>query len=232
MSDGQVEYIPFEDPRLGRHIRHDPDNRRFAAPRGEAPTQDKRHRVYGKRLDQFNVGACTGFTGAHALNALPKRRDVAPKRTMTNADALAFYSGATGRDPWEGIYPPTDTGSSGLAVALELRDRGLITGFEWAFGFQHGLDVIDEKPLMQGTWWTDDMFHPDADGRVHPRGSDAGGHEYLWQGVEIRSKLNPSQNRSWFLNSWGVWGENGYFYMTWSDHEALLARDGDLISLV
>jgi hypothetical protein len=142
---------------------------------------------------------------------------------------VSIYSEATSKDPFQGQYPPTDTGSDGLTVCKVLQSRGYITSYEWAFGFQHGLSVISQYAMMQGTEWTNAMFHPEADGRVHPEGSVAGGHEYVWVGVEIVSKLDSTQNRSWFLNSWGnSFGVNGYFYMTWPDHEALLARNGDL----
>lgn len=228
MSDGQVEFIPFEDKRLGRHIRHDPRSRRFATPRRARPTTDVRHRNYGRKLHQ-RIGACTGYTGAHCLNCAPARQALRPRATFGDADALRFYSGATTRDPWEGVYPPTDTGSSGLAVCETMLAEGIITRYEWSFGFEHGLESIQDGALMQGTWWTTDMFDPDPTGRVRPTGGDAGGHEYLWVGVELRTRLAPSQNRSWFLNSWGPWGKGGYFWMTWEDHMMLLERDGDLI---
>lgn len=234
MSDGQVELLPWypqEGYTLGRNIQHDVRSRAFAAPRRAEPAADKRHRIYGSRLDQGQVGACTGFAGAAMCNASPLRQTIAPAKTKTSADGLDFYRGATRRDPFPGEWEPNDTGSSGLAVCQELQARGLITGYEWAFGFAHGLSVITAKPLMQGTWWTEAMFTPDADGRVRPTGQDAGGHEYLWIGVELRSKITRADNRSWFVNSWSSeWGVRGYFYMTWDDHEALLARDGDLVT--
>ena len=254
MSDGQVEFLPFADGRLGRHVRHDPRNRehpsRRAIPRGEALTVDVRHRNYSRfKLCQFRVGACTGFTGAQALNTGPnrERRRKLGKGLTTNTDALAYYSGATARDPWQGTYPPIDTGSSGQAVAEELVARGEADAYVWAFGYDHGLASLPLRALMQGTWWTEGMFEPEPDGRVRPTGDDAGGHEYLWVGFEKRSKLSPSKDRSWFLNSWedepsgNYWGVTprgvpgpggGYFYMERDDHEYLLERDGDLIGLV
>jgi len=235
MSDGQTVQIPWDRGAphpLGRHIVHDVRSRAFAAPRRAEPTRDKRHRVYGKRLDQGRVGACTGYTAAAALNTEPARRLIAPAPTLVNAHGLDFYRGATARDPWPGTYEPDDTGSSGLAVCQELAARGLISRYEHAFGFQHGLEVITQRPLLQGTWWTEGMFTPDSSGRVRPTGEDVGGHEYLWVGVELRSTTTRADNRSWFVNSWGAgWGLNGLCWMTWDDHADLLARDGDLISI-
>jgi hypothetical protein len=229
MADGDIIRIPFEDHRLGRHVHHDPRNREHAIARTVALPQDVRWRRRGAKLNQGNVGACTAFTGAHAMNTEPVRAAV-HRRTLTDADALDIYSKATVRDAIDGQYPPDDTGSTGLAVCQELQARGLITSYEWAFGHEAGVAALAHGPLMQGTYWTEQMFWPDPDGRVRPTGSDAGGHEYLWLGLEIVSRLMPSKNRSWFFNSWGpTYGKSGYFYMTWEDHAALLARDGDLI---
>jgi hypothetical protein len=223
MADGQVELIPFDDPRLGRHIRHDPRSRNFALPRGAPPTKDVKHRNWGRKLEQY-VGSCTGHTGAHFLNHMPHRASVRPRKTMTTEDAMRFYSRATHLDPWPHVYPPTDLGSSGLAVCEAIVEEGLATRYEWAFGFDHGLSQISAAPLMQGSWWTYDMYFPDPDGRVHPTGRRVGGHEYLWAGVDVR------RQRSWFLNSWGAeWGVGGRFYLTWDDHADLLAQDGDLV---
>jgi hypothetical protein len=233
VSDGDVERIPWADDLphpLGRHVRHDPRSRAFAVPRATAPTVDVRHRRFGEKLNQGSVGACTCFAAVHTLNTNPVRRGISPRPTMRGDRAIALYGRATALDPFPGTYPPDDTGSSGLAACEAMIEAGLISRYEWAFGFDHGLDSIERGPFMQGTWWTADMFHPDADGRVHPSGSDAGGHEYEWVGIEIRSKREPSKNRAWYMNSWGgSWGKAGYFYMTFADAAALLARSGDLI---
>jgi hypothetical protein len=198
---------------------------------GAAPTVDVKHRNWGVRLNQGNVGACTGFTGAHALNHSPLRQAIRPGLTQRAMQALAFYSRASQLDPWPGSYPPNDTGSSGLAVCKAMQELAHISGYQWAFGFTHGLSQIAQGPLMQGTEWTYSMMVPDRDGRCHPTGDLAGGHEYLWVGVDVAAR------RSWFLNSWGLgWGgaalvagRRGHFYLTWDDHAALLARDGDLV---
>lgn len=233
MSDGDVERIPW-DPEaphpLGRHLRHDPRSRAFAVPRAAAPVVDVRHRRYGPKLNQGSVGACTCFAAAHTVNTNPVRRGLAGRSTARGVDAMRWYERATALDVFAGQFPPDDTGSSGLAACQALVEAGVISRYEWAFGFEHGLDSIAAGPFMQGTWWTEAMFRPDADGRVHPTGADAGGHEYEWVGVEVRSKLNPSKNRAWYMNSWGAgWGEAGYFYMTFDDAAALVGRDGDLI---
>ncbi len=249
MADGDLEYLPFVTGgrfTLGRHLRHDPASREYPARRvgPRAARRDRRWRNLSRRkLYQGDVGACTGFTGAQALNSLPHKAK--GSRLLTNEDGFSFYAGATGRDPWAGTWPPDDTGSSGLAVALELRARALITGFEHAFGYEHGVAALAYAPLMQGTVWTEAMFRPDPDGRARIDGAEVGGHEYLWLGLQVGS--TPADDRSWFLNHWedeaagDYWGTDargrqgpggGYFYLTRADHEELLGRNGDLIRLV
>lgn len=227
----RFNYVPV-DPRLGRQVVHDPRSREFAVGtvRGVIPTTDVRHRRHGAKLDQGSVGACVGFTGAHCLNTDPFRASFVGKPFLKNSDALRFYSKATVLDRIPGKYPPNDTGTSGLYVCKAMLAEGLIKRYEWAFGFQHGLEAISFSPLMQGTEWRERMMVPNGAGEVFPAGNMYGGHEYLWIGVEIRSKVAPSTNRSWFLNSWGSsWGVNGYFFMTWKNHEKLLSWNGDLI---
>lgn len=228
MSDGDVVYILSPDPRLGRHIAHDPRSRQFPARKANIPQRDWRWRNYGRKLDQGGVGACTGVAAAHALNCKPLHRSGG--KTFIAEDGIRFYGRATQLDDWPGEYPPDDTGTSALAICQSLQSLNLITSYEWAFGFTHGLQSLAFGPLLQGTYWTEDMSLPDSEGRVWPTGPDMGGHEYVWVGVEYRAKRQSSQNRSWFLNSWSAdWGVKGYFWMTWKDHEELLARAGDLV---
>lgn len=240
MSDGQVAYLPERDHghphRLGRNINHDPRNREFPARRVQrraVPTTDVRHRVYGALLDQGNLGACTGFAGAEMLNAHPYRAHFNHAPTFGNSFAVELYAATTLIDPFPGEYPPNDTGSDGGSVCKELRNRGTIAGYEWAFGLDNGLNTIRAAPYMQGTYWFEDMFTPSSTGHVHPTGALAGGHEYLWQGVEITGRI-LGHNRSWFRNCWGPWGYNarGYFWMTWDEHRELLDQSGDLVRAV
>lgn len=228
----EIEIIPQHYKGLGRHIVHDPVSRNFALPKGKPPKTNVQHITWGPTLDQGPVGACTGFWGAHNLNTDPQRITFGQKYKMrTNEDALAYYSAATKIDPWDGEYPPDDTGSSGLAVAKALKQMGLISRFEWAFGIDGVLGAIGSTPLGIGTYWYESMFYPNKNGLVVPKGSIAGGHQYLLSGYQITGRT-LSKNLFWFRNSWGVsWGNIGGFCMTVASLEKLLSQDGDAIKL-
>lgn len=133
-----------------------------------------------------------------------------------------MYSAATALDEWEGVYPPEDNGSSGLAACKAAKAEGFITGYTHIFGFQHFLQVIPMHPLMVGTTWYTGMDDPTSDGFVAPAGDRNGGHQYVCLGVNFRDQYLT------FLNSWGPdWGVNGRFKMKFADFAELLADDGD-----
>ncbi|MGW5147516.1 hypothetical protein [Rhodococcus koreensis] len=212
---------------LGRKQEHDPQSRSFAIRHlVTTPPRTVLWPSFAPILDQKNVGACTGFTGAACMNttkfAVARRRVRRSTRYLGNGDGLAFYSRATSVDQWPGVYPPEDTGSSGLAVCKVLREQGYIGSYRWAFSFDEFLRGLQEGPMFVGTPWYDSMFYPDDRGRVRPRGAVVGGHEYLALGVNLRA------HDVTFQNSWSVqWGVRGRFRMSFEDFEALLADGGD-----
>ena len=108
--------------RLGRLVQHDPRSRGYpvraaAAPR---PLVSKTWRRYGSTLNQGELGACTGYAMTHGLNTTPLR---AAGPTHTHTTAVNLYSEATALDMFPGVYPPVDTGSSGLAVCKAAQAR-------------------------------------------------------------------------------------------------------------
>lgn len=215
-------YVMEREFGLGRRVQHDPKSLNFAAPELN-PVKTKTWRRIGAVLDQGSLGSCTGNAAAQAANSFPLRER---GRVLRQADAVALYSRATELDPWEGTYPPDDTGSSGLAVAKAGAEKGLWTRYEWAFGFDHALSALMEGPLLVGTYWYNQMFYPDENGFVTPGGAVAGGHEYLLSGVNVRGKYLI------FTNSWGKdWGIGGRFRMSFESFQKLLDEQGDVVLL-
>lgn len=208
---------------LGRVVEHDPRSLSFPAPTAPVVTKSWTH--YGEVLDQGQVGSCTGNAMAQAVNTKPVHK---PRTAyLTEADAVALYSRATVLDGFAGTYPPDDTGSSGLAVAKAAQERGLITSYTHAFGLDHALQALMSGPVIVGTPWYDDMFHPGPQGFLHIGGNVAGGHEWLVLGVNVTHKYVTA------LNSWGPsWGVRGRFRLTFDDFGRLLSEQGDVVQPV
>lgn len=201
---------------------HDPRSLGFAAPAGLSVVP-KKWRRYGNVLDQGSLGSCTGNAGVGCLNHEPFH--VIGSATYKEPDAVNLYSAATFIDPYDGAYPPIDTGSDGLSVAKVLKSQGKITGYLHAFDLDHVLSALMVGPLIIGTRWHESMFYPDSRARVEVSGDVKGGHEYVLDGVYTAS---PRMLR--FQNSWGsTWGDYGKFYMRWDDFAQLLDDNGDAV---
>lgn len=208
---------------LGRLIQHDPRSRQFPA-RAAAKFRPVLWRKHGPVLDQGSLGSCTGHAAAHAMNSEPYRTKLRPSRLLSSKDAVSIYSDATIIDPFPGNYPPEDTGSSGLAVAKVLRNRGLIEGYSHAFSPEQARGALQFGPVLFGTWWHRSMFTPDAKGYVHPDGNKEGGHEILI--------IGDDGHRMILLNNWGPrWGKAGRFYLTHQDFAELMLDQGDVTAL-
>ena len=122
--------------------------------------------------------------------------------------------------------PPTDTGSSGLAVAKAAVRAGFATGYTHAFGLQECLAALVLAPVIVGVGWRQDMFAPDERGYLLPTGQVVGGHEFALIALDV------TRRRVTLLNSWGPgWSFNGRAYLTWADLGTLLADNGDVIAL-
>jgi hypothetical protein len=221
---------------LGRHVQHDPRSRSFAFTAPEPlPLQDVAWRRRVPAYDQGQLGSCTANALCGALSTLPHRH-----RFRSQRNIVGVYSAATQIDPFDGAYPPEDTGSSGLAVAKVALSRGWISQYRHIFRFEDLLQALMVGALIEGTIWGHDGFHPEPDGRVHFTGGIAGGHEYETFGVDVERR------RLWHWNSWGsnwgagpqvppagqIRGSAGAFYTTWQDTEDALAQDGDATVLV
>lgn len=211
------QLIPFETfpEKFGRHINHDPRSRAFPANVPDVPLKDKKHRLYGSVLDQGQLGSCTGNAAVQALNHKPFFKG----RRFNESDAVSVYSYATTLDPFDGSYPPDDTGSDGTSVAKVLRNRGLITEFRHIFGgVEEAKRIIQVKPFIVGVNFYRGMYNA---ANMEPTGDLMGGHEMVISGWTKARGFR-------LLNSWGTgWGYNGYGWMSEDSLAFLLAEDGD-----
>ena len=229
MTDYVKTFENPTDPRLGRNVRHDPRSWAYAFGAADITTLSSvTHHSQIPTLNQGNLGSCTGNAATKCLSYEPFWSEPAVRKELgsdASADeeyAVGVYSDATNLDVYPGAYPPTDTGSDGLSVATVLKSRSLISGYQHAFSLEALLTALAQQPVIVGTEWRQDMFHPAPDGQQTITGSVAGGHEYCLDEIDVENQ------RIWMQNSWGdSWGIEGRAFFTWDDMRTLLAASGD-----
>lgn len=172
-------------------------------------------------LDQGREGACVAFAWSHELAS-----DPVPVQGVDETFARQLYYAAQRRDPWPGgAYPgamPHYEGTTVLAAAKELRRRGIVENYYWAFGAEdlvHGLQV---GPAVLGLQWHEGMQRPDSVGIVKPTGKVLGGHAILCRGFDMEGEFFILRN------SWGAdWGLNGDCVIFYDDMAKLLQEQGE-----
>lgn len=218
---------------LGRRVNHDPRSRQFPfSARPEASLEIKTV-LWARQVpifDQGDLGSCTGNAAAGWLGTDCSLRsglmsvpgtDGLDER-VTEQLALAIYSAATEIDPFDGSYPPDDTGSDGTSVSKVLKARGLVESYSHCFSFDDLLAALQSGPVLFGSNWYQGMFEPDRAGVVTISGEVAGGHEFLAIGVDVDAE------QIHFANSWGPgWALSGFFKMSYETVKQLLSEDGD-----
>lgn len=214
------------DPRLGRIVDHDPRSLNYQV----VPRQEVVTRVHDRKVpitNQGQLGSCTGHAGIGCMGT-GGFFDTMPKTMTYDKKACeSLYSDATKVDPFQGQWPPTDTGSSGLGIGKVLKSRGLIKEYRHAITFDQALAALMEGPVITGVPWYSAMSNPDANGFVNVKGAQEGGHEFCVYGV------NVEQSFVYCANSWGTnWGLKGLFKMTFDTWKSLLAKRGDVTQFI
>jgi hypothetical protein len=216
-----VEDNEQHSPLLGRNKVHDPRSRGFAMPTkaiDRSTWKDKVIRVYDPLPNpNQSVGCCTGVAKCSQFNSIGNRRTGV---VLGMPEAEACYSRNSQIDPFQGSWPPEDTGSSGLASCKTAQE------FEWGGAYYHLFGGADEvvqnlmagKTISVGTYWYESMFYPTASGLVTVSGDIAGGHQYLIRGYDVdRDRV---MGRCW-------WGAFRDFWMSRTDLNRLLREGGD-----
>lgn len=213
---------------LGRNIDHDPRSRAFAHKASGRALVSVKHTRRIPILNQGDLGSCTGNAATGALGTDPVFRGLQPADgPLVEAFAVGIYSDATKVDEYAGTYPPTDTGSSGLAVGKVCKARGYISGYRHAFSVDDALDALQDGPVLTGVSWHTGMDSPTETGLVSIAGAVRGGHEFVADSYDADLKLVG------FSNSWGdQWGAAGRFYMHADDWGTLLDDHGDVTVFV
>lgn len=217
------------DPRLGRHVHHDPRSKAYPYPAKAAnELKSIQHHSNLPTFDQGQLGSCTGNAAVKCISYEPLwNPDWISKFTSEPVDerlAVEVYSAGTALDDYDGEYPPDDTGCDGLSVAKVLKSWGLISGYQHGLNTNAVLTALSQQPVIVGTRWHEDMFNPTQRYELKMTGAVSGGHEY------VLDELDVENQRVWIQNSWGdSWGDEGRAWMSWSMLAKLLNDDGDCV---
>lgn len=234
MTDDQlvIRRIHSRDPRLNRHVRHDPRSRRYPYPTAGLTLTSVRHPRIIPILDQGQLGSCTGNAGIGDLGTTPLYQALTQAGLLgrfdsSEAGAVDLYSAATQLSSPGDSYPPNDVGSDGLSIAQVLLKRGLIAGYQHTFTLDDCLLALTQTPVMLGIDWHQASFNPESTGQVRIDGPVMGGHEIVADEIDVENE------RVWFSNSWGAsWGIQGRAWLSWDDLGTLLSNQGDVTVLV
>lgn len=221
------------DPRLGRLRQLDTRSLSYMIERTPAelrrPIRSVRWRSTLPILDQKNLGACVGYASTRLLatgpfNVLGGLIGVDAYTDPSTAEkasgyAEALYGECTLSDPFEGSWPPDDTGTDGLTACKVLKRRGVITAYRHASTLRGLAELLQDGPVLMGMPWFGRFFEPDpGSGRIDPVGwadtENAGGHEVVIEGVLLDAHRPTELDRAVFTcpNSWSPsWGKGGYF---------------------
>lgn len=196
-------------------------------PRLAEPKSTPWHRTSVSTFNQQG-SSCTAQAAVGMLITLPFRYQFQPDRAGydTEDERHALYLAAQTVDPWPGGEPVYE-GSSTDAPLIILRQRNIISGWNWLFGEAELWEWVSfYSPAVVGTVWREEMFWPDSNGYIHARGFNAGGHAY-----EIAWASHARQAYR-IINSWSTgWGQLGRAWISRVDMAALLADDGEAVTI-
>jgi hypothetical protein len=166
--------------------------------------------------DQGDTPHCVGYSWAHWFEDGPVLHIGRPPKIKPNK----IYENAQRLDEWAG---EDYEGTSVRGGVKYLKSVGAVRSYYWAFDINTIAQyILNYGPVVVGTDWTDGMFEPDKTGLIRASGSIAGGHAYVLNGVDTRTK------RFRIKNSWGrSWGVQGHAFIRFSDMATLIARQGE-----
>lgn len=202
-----IEVVQVEQKHtiLGRQLVHDSRSKQFPAGLtvDKSRWKDKRIRIVDPRVNPNQCHSeCTGCAKSMQMNAMGNR---VKGVVFDMDDAHKFYHLATELDPWEGEWPPTDTGSSGLASAKAAQKLGIGGPYRHVFNGADGVVqlIMEGHVVSVGTWWYAGMMNPNEKGFIEPTGDQVGGHQYAARGYDVSN--DAVLIRCWWGDYQDVW---------------------------
>lgn len=218
-----------QDRVLDWQSHHDPRSLEFPVRALMAETVAKKKTMWktGIVLDQGTEGACVGFGWTGELLAAPASPKIQPRVKVADSFARSVYHEAQKIDEWDG---ESYKGTSVLAGAKIIQQKGFITNYRWAFGIDDIRDsVITQGPVVLGVPWYKDMYYTDERGLVSITGDSVGGHCITITGYDPAMKFGSEVFEVFrWRNSWGKkYGINGDGYIKLNDLSTLIAQGGE-----
>lgn len=197
----------------GRYYIRDDRDKRFPLKVKRAPKRlkSKNWTDSGWHGDQGPTPYCVGFAWAHWLHASPIRQYVDPS---------GIYEFAQHVDEWEGN---DYEGTSVRAGAKVLTSLGAIAEYRWTVDADSiASRVLTQGPVVIGVDMFEGMMQPNRAGIMSLDGRVLGGHAMCVIGYNVRNELFRLKN------SYGTsWGKNGYGYLSITDMQVLMDRQGE-----
>lgn len=177
--------------------------------------------------DQGASGMCVGF------NSINWWEDGPITHPRIEFDPVEYYKDCCLKDSWPANDDgDPDFGTSIHASAKVMKDRGWLDTYLWGQDLVTCVNWIRTKgPVLAGTNWYNSMFDT-----VHHDGRDfieivdddgvAGGHCYIWDGVNIEQKVIRAKLGSWDRS---LFGDNGYGWLSFDTAERLIHEDGEFM---
>lgn len=223
----RIELVPVSEVHsthpLGRHINWDPRSKAHRVERVTTCAKTKFYNATNKNALKQRYGSCCGHSLAQCLNSEPFNL------RLDNDDAERIYHEASLIDPFEGSWPPDDTGSDGLSVMRVAKKFGQISSYSHCFNLDDVIQGLQSGPGIAGINWFEGFDEPNENGLVLPTGRIRGGHEITIQGCDIEECL------IWFRTSYGPdfgvthKGLTGCFCMDFPTTQSVLFTDGDAV---
>lgn len=222
---------------LGRRVEQDDRDEQFLARKLVATNVLSGYRYWNDPHwnDQNGHGTCVGHNG---LNWWEDAPTLHPE---VEYDPIEFYKAVCLRDPFpENDGGDLDYGTTVHAAAKEMAARGMIGTYVWAKDLTTVINwILSRGPVLVGTTWWNSMFdtprRKSADGTyrltsyIDESMGVAGGHCYIWNGVNTKAKVFRMKLGSWNRDEFG---DAGRAYISFDDAAKLIADQAELMMTI